>query len=107
MEATEDYKYWLERHIGWFIVVGVTAIPVAGWLLNAHPVWSTANWLLAFSNLGKIFGIIGFMFFALNLVFSLRKRWLERLFGGLNRVYIAHHLTGGIALILLCFHPLL
>jgi predicted ferric reductase len=37
---------------------------------------------------------------------AIRRRWLENFFGGLNRVYIAHHITGGIALAFLAFHPL-
>lgn len=106
MQNADDYKYWLERHIGWALIITFAFIPVLGWASAAQLSWTLTNWLLNFSNVGKIFGILGFMLFAINLVLSLRKTWLEPFFGGLNRVYIAHHITGGLALILLCFHPL-
>jgi predicted ferric reductase len=44
--------------------------------------------------------------FALTLVLSSRLRPLEGFFGGLNRVYVAHHVFGSLALVLLLFHPL-
>jgi len=58
-------------------------------------------------SLGRVTGLVGLVLYALNLVYSTRLRFLEQLFGGLNRVYIAHHILGGLALILLSFHPVL
>lgn len=57
-------------------------------------------------NIGRISGIIGLILYALDLIYATRLRLLEWLFGGLNRVYIAHHIVGGFALILLAIHPL-
>lgn len=72
-----------------------------------RPFGSSYNtWYNAFANLGRILGIVGFILYAINMLLAIRKRWLEHLFGGLNRVYIAHHITGGIALAFLVFHPL-
>jgi predicted ferric reductase len=65
-----------------------------------------SSWFDSFSSLGKIFGIIGFVLYGINLLLAIRQRWLENFFNGLNRVYIAHHITGGIALAFLVFHPL-
>lgn len=59
-----------------------------------------------FSTFGKLAGIAGLVLYAINLLLAARTRWMENLFGGLNKVYVAHHITGGIALILLVFHPL-
>ncbi len=64
------------------------------------------GWYGIASGAAKIGGTVGFVLYAINLLLSVRRRWLERFFSGLNRVYIAHHLTGGIALILLTLHPL-
>jgi predicted ferric reductase len=58
-----------------------------------------------FSSLGKIFALIGFVLYAINLLLAVKRQWLENFFEGLNRVYIAHHITGGISLALLVFHP--
>ncbi len=56
--------------------------------------------------IGRVTGLIGMVMYALNLVFATRLRFLENFFGGLNRVYIAHHMLGGFALIFLSLHPL-
>jgi predicted ferric reductase len=57
-------------------------------------------------NLGRVTGLVGMIMYALNLVYATRLRFLEVFFGGLNRVYIAHHMLGGLALIFLSLHPL-
>lgn len=54
--------------------------------------------------LGKLGGILGTLFFAQSFVLSTRARFLERLWPGMNRVYIAHHILGGVSLILLVVH---
>lgn len=56
--------------------------------------------------LGRLLGVMGICFYSINLILSSRWRFIEALFGGLNRVYIAHHIIGGIALIMLLFHPI-
>lgn len=62
---------------------------------------------MTLGSIGKITGFIGLAMYALNLVYATRLKFLENWFGGLNRVYIAHHILGGLALIFLVFHPLL
>jgi predicted ferric reductase len=44
--------------------------------------------------------------FALTFVLSTRIRFIEDIFGGLDKVYIVHGILGGTALILLLFHPI-
>ena len=56
--------------------------------------------------IGRVTGLVGMVMYALNLIYSTRLRFLEHFFGGLNRVYIAHHTLGGLALVLLAIHPL-
>lgn len=95
-----------EHLIGWGLTIALCVAPVVMWA-QIHP-FSTINTLpAALLNLGRITGLVGTVMYALNLVYSTRLRFLERLFGGLNRVYIAHHLLGGLALVFLSFHPLL
>jgi predicted ferric reductase len=59
-----------------------------------------------FSGLGRLAGLIGLVLYSFNLFLSTRLRFLENLFGGLNRVYIAHHIIGGVALVALLIHPM-
>lgn len=101
-----DYRLWLERFGGWILIWGSVAVVVLRWIMinDLSLIFSspTSFWL-AF---GRLTGLIGLVLYAVNLLLAARTRWIENFFGGLNRVYIAHHLTGGIALILLSFHPL-
>lgn len=59
------------------------------------------------TSLGQITGLVGMAAFAVSLILSVRVSTLEDFFGGMNRVYIAHHIIGGISFILLMIHPLL
>jgi predicted ferric reductase len=106
MQILIDLRHFAARYGGWVLIYILCAIPVIGWLAASKLAWPWGEWTIIFSNVGKVFGVLGFMLFALNFVLSVRRRWLEKLFDGMNRVYIAHHLTGGVAVILLCFHPL-
>lgn len=94
-----------ERWGGWALIVFFTAIPVIRWITLEPLNERFFNVSLGLKAFGQIVGIIGLMLYAINLLLSIRKRWLEDLFGGLNRVYIAHHITGGLALVFLLFHP--
>lgn len=95
-----------EHLLGWSVTIILCLIPVMVWA-SVTPLQSLQTpmaWMLA---LGKVTGLIGTVMYALNLLYSTRLRFLEYFFGGLNRVYIAHHLLGGLAFIMLSFHPLL
>ncbi len=97
-------SFRLENLLGWGVVAVLCLIPLIIWY-PLHPLHSIHGFSAAMLNLGRICGLIGIVMYALNLIFATRLRFLEYFFGGLNRVYIAHHLLGGLALIFLCFHP--
>lgn len=54
--------------------------------------------------LGTSLGFWGFLLFGLNFVMATRWRWIERLFGGLDRVYTLHGLLGRWTLALILLH---
>lgn len=54
--------------------------------------------------LGTSLGFWGFLLFGLNFVLATRWRWVERLFGGLDRVYTLHGLLGRWTLALILLH---
>ncbi len=93
-----------EHLLGWGVTIAACVIPVVLWL-RIHPLATIQGYTGIMLSLGRVTGLVGFVMYSLNLVYSTRWRFLERFFGGLNRVYIAHHLLGGLALILLSFHP--
>ncbi len=96
----------MERYGGWALIIVCSAvIPVILWLTIVDISDSFSTSYGVFSSLGKVFALIGFVLYAINLLLAVRKSWLENFFEGLNRVYIAHHITGGVSLALLVFHP--
>lgn len=98
--------HFSERYAGWVLIVLFCLFPIM-LLLTVYKIPDDyRTWYDVFANLGRMAGIVGFVLYAINMVLNLRMRWLENLFGGLNKVYIAHHITGGIALAVLLFHPL-
>ena len=95
-----------KNSILWVIVV-VSLFPLVLWLLApaAQPRFSTGGAILA--SFGQMFGLVGVVLFAINLLLSARLRFFEARMNGLNNVYTQHSLIGQIAFILLLFHPLL
>ena len=58
-------------------------------------------------SLARMAGLIGFTLFAWNLILSARIPWLEKQFGGLDKLYKVHHTIGGVAFIAMLVHPML
>lgn len=99
-------KRWAEQNSGWVLVIFFCIVAVARWMQIAKfPAPLSDGWWGIASMIGKVGALVGTVLYSINFVLGMRARWLEPLFGGLNRVYIAHHIVGGIALIALCIHP--
>ena len=88
------------------MIAAAVLVPLLLWLSANNLTYSVASpWAFSLA-LGRLLGVMGICFYSINLILSSRWRFIEALFGGLNRVYIAHHIIGGIALIMLLFHPI-
>jgi predicted ferric reductase len=92
---------------GWVSVVALSVIPCAAWLIATKGQGNFSDAYSSVSTLGKLAGVAGLVLYSSSFVLSARLRTMEKLFGGLNKVYIAHHITGGMALIFLTLHPTL
>lgn len=79
----------------------ILGIPVISWVF--HTSFATTSPLTL---LGQLTGIVGAQLFATALVLSIRHKYLEYLFGGLDRMYTIHHRLGVIAFSFLAVHPL-
>ena len=98
-------SFELEHLFGWLVTIGLCLVPVVMWF-QMHPPDTIRSLPALMLSIGRVAGLVGMVMYALNLVYSTRLRFLEYFFGGLNRVYIAHHSLGGFALIFLTLHPL-
>ncbi len=92
----------VKSRLGVTLIIIMASLPVFLW--KPHAIFGT------FSNdlrsIGQILGLVGATLFAINFLLSARLKIMEPFFGGLNRIYILHHILGGLAFVLLLFHPL-
>lgn len=91
---------------GWTLLLFFSFVPVVIWYLMPNTAYRYASVEMVTTSLGQVTGLVGLVMFALSLFLSMRHRWFEPFFGGMNNVYIAHHQLGGIAFFLLLLHPL-
>lgn len=95
------------RFYGPLIIWGIAIASVPVWLLS-YPETTLRHQLKPVHIYGsQIAATIGFALFALSFVLTVRMPVLERLFGGLDRVYHFHHSIARYAAVLLLIHPVL
>lgn len=88
------------------VFLGLVLFPVVIWLaatgLSSH--FSSLSAVLKM--VGKACAFIGFAAYCLQPVLSMRFFVVEKLFGGLDSVYLLHKQSGKLAFYLICAHPL-
>jgi predicted ferric reductase len=104
----------LGRRSDWRLVRPTPSVPhpTVGWIGTALVVASVAFSWLAFDSatgrgsvgLALFLGASSILLMAWSFVLALRLRFLEPLFGGLDRMYRVHRWAGTIAVILMFFH---
>ena len=90
----------------WSIIGIINLIPVVIWLFMLPLGGRFGSSFQTLTSLWQISALLGFSLMATNIILTARFFFLDRLFNGLNHVYIKHHLLGSVAFILLMFHPL-
>jgi predicted ferric reductase len=88
------------------VIFGLTILAIPLWLISYPETTFRHNlnpWLISSSQLA---GLLGFVLYSFSLLLSTRLKWVEDSFGGLDKVYQAHHNIGKIAFFLLLYHPL-
>ncbi len=95
-----------KEFIGWSSIILLSLVPVVLFLLGSG-MQGFKNFSLSLYTLGRIFALGGITLFALNFVLSTRLKFLEEIFGGLDKVYLVHGIVGGIAFMLILAHPIL
>ena len=96
-------SFHIEHLAGWAGIALLSVLPVLFWWHSYFTTPVTPHDLIR--AIGLIGGIIGTVLYSLSLVLMTRLRPLELLFGGLDHVYLAHHIVGGLALVAVLIHP--
>lgn len=93
-------------YLGWPLLITLSGIPVIMWATMIPLSNRIGNAYLDLTSLGRISGLIAIVCFSFNLILTTRLRFIESLFGGLNKMFIAHHIIGGTALCFALLHSL-
>lgn len=96
-----------KKYLGRIILWVLALLPMVLWLFQDLSLARFSNLQIFIFSLAKIAGLTGMALFSLTIILSSRLKIFEKLFKGINGVYINHHFMGGLAFSLLLFHPLL
>lgn len=86
------------------IVIGLSLLISVNLFILAKVDGGGVSW--SFVSVSQILSLIGTTLLSISFVLSSRMKWVEEWFGGLDRVYKAHHITGGVAFVALLHHPI-
>lgn len=93
--------------LGWILVWTLALIPIVLWA-NMRPLLPRISTVpMLATSIGQLDGITGVTLFALSLILSSRLKIYDYLFDGMNKAYVAHHIIGGTAFLILMSHPLM
>ncbi len=96
----------LKRQIGPFVVILMSLSPLISWYFAMSPFrLRFINAFSTYTTFGQISSLVGFAMFSLDLCLSTRLEFFEDFFGGMDRVYVIHHVLGGLAFICFMLHP--
>ncbi len=96
----------IKNKLGFITVFVLSFLPLVFWLVMSPFASRIVNLSAILTSLGQISGLVGMAMFACVFVLSGRFKFLAGYFGGMNKVYDAHHFFGALSFILLLFHPL-
>jgi predicted ferric reductase/mono/diheme cytochrome c family protein len=89
------------------VLVALSALPLLLWAQSAPLEARFTGSYTTLTSVAVLCAFAGTSAFALNLVLGARLRFVETLFGGLDRVYKTHRVNGQIAFALLLVHGVL
>jgi predicted ferric reductase len=96
----------IKNNLGLIALLILSFAPVVFWIAMRPLVSRFVSVGATLTSLGQLSGLVGLAMFAVVLILSGKFKFLEGYFGGLNRVYFAHHFFGGLAFVLMLLHPL-
>ena len=92
--------------LGWTGIILISLIPVFLFFAFGSGASSFRDFSSSLYTLGRIFALVGVTLFTLNFILSTRLRFLEEIFGGLDKVYLVHGIIGGLAFMFILAHPI-
>lgn len=88
------------------LVFILSIIPVILWALMEPLGFRFSDWGATTTSIGQLFGLVGMTLFSINLILAGRFKFLDKYFGGLDKVYKYHSKIGSLAFSFILFHPI-
>jgi predicted ferric reductase len=92
-------------NFGYKLIAFFVLVLLVFWIFASPLAPRFSNLYHTLTSFGQVSGLLGLLLLCFVIILNSRLPILERFFGGMNRVYIAHHNLGGIAFILIMLHP--
>lgn len=97
------YKLFL----GWIALLAISFTPVLLWFVLGPGTTELYDYGSITHSLGELTALAAMTMMSLTFILSTRLSFIEDIFGGLDKVYVAHGVLGGMALIFILAHPIL
>lgn len=88
---------------GWLIIIALLMIGSALWILSKPTDFSFMDDPWRYS--GQLAGILGVILISLEYILATRAKIFDKIFGGLDKAYVAHHLLGILGFVFIFYHP--
>ena len=96
----------MKKYLGVTIIFLLVIFSIFLWYLRMPLVERFYDFNTTTTSLGEISGLVGMNLLLVTIILSGRFKFLEKYFGGLNKIYFWHHFLGGLALLFLLVHPI-
>ena len=87
------------------ILIGFVVIFIGVWLLTTAGDWGHRHWLHTIKGISSLIATSGYLLFSLSIFLASRWSLLDKLFGGLDKIYHLHHKFGIVGFLLIAIHP--
>lgn len=95
----------MRKLIGICTILLLITITIILWLLSKEDKSTILQ--NPIKSLNQLFALIGVVLISIQAVLATRARLLEKLFGGLDQVYLVHRITGSLGFAIILQHPVM
>lgn len=96
----------IKGNLGVYAMSIMAFVPVLLWLYQGGLGIRFEGFYMTLRSIGQIAALIGTGMYVLTLILNERLHFLEKYFGGLDRMYLSHRIFGTLTFTFLIIHPL-
>lgn len=107
MRLSEKSVFYRPYEHGSYVLIGFFIIFALLWILSTLSIWHREGIAELRDGTGSFTGFFGYFCFSISLLLSSRVKFLERLIGGLDRIYRIHRFVGILGFSFILLHPVI